>query len=320
MKILVTGGSGFIGTNLIEKFLYEDKIEIKNIDIESPKIQAHYANWINCDICNFNLLKKVFHKFQPDIVIHLAARTDLNGLHVENYPENVNGVENVIRCCNSVKNLKRAIFASSMLVCRLGYQPNNDKDFCPTIAYGESKVKGEQLVRSMIRNDLEWIIVRPTSLWGPWFGVPYRNFFDIVRSGYFMFPRDLKVYRSYGFILNSIDQLACLMYTNKKSALHKVHYLADYEPIELSHWANKIIEISKKGKVYRPPFILLKIVAIIGDLLKFVGFRSPPMSSFRLKNMTTNAVYGTDSIQNICGNQSYSMHEGVEITVRWLDK
>jgi GlcNAc-P-P-Und epimerase len=320
MKILVTGGSGFIGTNLIKKLLEEDGIDIKNIDIKAPRNEAQHSNWVNCDICNFELLEQTFRKFQPKIVIHLAARTDLDGLSINDYPENVDGVANIIQCCNTTQSLERVIFVSSMLVCRLGYQPINDQDYCPTTAYGESKVKGEELVRSAIKSDIEWAIVRPTSLWGPWFDIPYRNFFDIVRSGYFMLPRDLKVYRSYGFILNSIDQLMCLIYTNKQSALCQTHYLADYEPIELSNWANEIIQISERGKIYRPPWMVLKTIAVIGDLLKFIGFKSSPMTSFRLNNMTTNAVYNTDSLQDVCGEQTYSMHDGVKITVNWLNR
>ena len=50
-KILVTGGSGFIGTNLIEE-LSINNYDILNLDIQKPKIHEHTLNWKYCDINN----------------------------------------------------------------------------------------------------------------------------------------------------------------------------------------------------------------------------------------------------------------------------
>jgi hypothetical protein len=132
-------------------------------------------------------------------------------------------------------------------------------------------------------------------------------------------PANLKIFRSYGFVLNSVEQIRILMDTDTKNELYRVHYLADHEPIELSDWASEIIQSSNKGKMYRPPWVLLKIAAKVGDLLKFVGIKAPPITSFRLQNMTTNSVYDTDSWKVIYPKQTYSMHEGVRITVDWLN-
>lgn len=319
MKILITGGSGFIGTNLIERLIQDVGITLVNVDINPPKNSCHRAYWQKGDIREFGIISKIFEDLKPDMLIHLAARTDLDGNSLKDYSANIDGISNIISCCNLDNNLKRVIFISSMLVCRLGYQPKNDEDYCPNTLYGESKVIGEKLVRSDIRPNLEWVILRPTSLWGPWFGMPYRSFFDAVRSGFFMMPANIKIYRSYGFVLNSVEQIKALMDTNKITALRRVHYLADHDPIELSEWANEVIKSSNRGKIYRPPWILLKLAASFGDLLKYMGIKSPPLTSFRLENMTTNAVYKTDSWKIFYNNQRYSMKEGVRMTIDWMD-
>jgi GlcNAc-P-P-Und epimerase len=320
VKIIVTGGSGFIGTNLITRLLSEQGWVIKNIDINKPKNLKQIYLWDKCDILDRKSLKSIFQNFNPEIVIHLAARTDLNSKLLECYKSNTLGLENLIHCCNTTLNLKRVIFTSSMLVCRLGYIPVNDQDWCPTTAYGQSKVKGEQLVRSQINCNIEWIIVRPTSLWGPWFEKPYINFFNVVRAGYFMMPRNLKVYRSYGFILNSVDQLISLIKSKHKDNLYKVYYISDYETIELMEWAQEIIKYSKQGRVYKLPWLVLKILAVIGDCIQLMGFKSVPLTSFRLNNMATNAIINNDKLREICGPQKYSMKDGVAITIDWLEQ
>ena len=318
MKILVTGGSGFLGSNLVER-LSRDRFEVFNVDVKPPKNGALFGNWIKGDVCDFDGIRTIFKRYRPEVVVHMAARTDLEGRSLDEYNANFDGVSNIIACCNEDKNIQRVIFLSSMLVCKLGYQPNNDSDYCPTTIYGESKVIGEKLVREKIRTDLEWSILRPTSLWGPWFDVPYRAFFDSVLAGFFMIPSGLTVYRSYGFVFNSVNQITALITTSKKSMFCKVYYLADREPIELSEWANQIVEYSGRGKVYRVPMFLLVLAAKAGDVLKVLGVKSPPLTSFRLSNMTTNAVYNVDSWRQLDLEQEYSMSEGVKITVDWIN-
>jgi len=169
-KILITGGSGFIGTNLIE--FYKDKVNILNIDIVKPKNKEHTQYWKNVDINNYKELDSAISKFNPDIVIHMAARTDLDGKSLEDYSTNIQGVENILKITDKIESITKVIFASSRLGCKIGYKPQNEFDYCATTIYGESKIIGEQLVRNYKEYSKKWIIVRPTSIWGPWFDIP----------------------------------------------------------------------------------------------------------------------------------------------------
>ena len=45
-----------------------------------------------------------------------------------------------------------------------------------------------------------------------------------------------------------------------------------------------------------------------------------PMTSYRLKNMTTDRVYNLDEIYNVCGNPPYSRKSGIKKTLKWLSK
>jgi len=182
-RILITGGSGFIGTNLTQSYTTAGA-SVLNIDTAQPHLTPRDGAWVPIDILDRAALIEAFRQFEPQHVVHLAARTDLDERRdTAGYRANVEGVENVIAAVRAIPSVERTVFASSRLVCRIGYTPRHDTDYCPTTLYGASKVRGEELVRAVGDEFPPWAIVRPTSIWGPWFGVPYRLLFELIERG-----------------------------------------------------------------------------------------------------------------------------------------
>jgi len=319
LKVLVTGGSGFIGTNLIKYYL-NSGCEVLNIDIKKPQCSSQAASWCEQDILDREGLMSVISEFSPEYVIHMAARTDLRGKDIRDYTSNTVGVANVVEALNNLRNIKRVIYASSMLVCRLGYVPTSDFDYNPPNHYGESKVIGENFVRKNSRPGISWVIVRPTSIWGPWFGTPYKQFFDAVKNGYYFHPKGYDLKRSYGFILNCVDIIDSLLKSNKKQVDSSTYYLCDYDVTHILDLANTIQRISNAKIVKQVPFALLRIAAYVGDALMCIGYTSPPLTSFRLDNMLTDAIFETSELKTINGPLRYSIKEGVRLTVDWMDR
>ena len=318
-RILVTGGSGFIGTNLVEIFLNRAD-EVLNLDIKQPRNPALVDTAKKVDILDAKQLKEAVRSFHPEYIFHLAARTDLDGESIDDYKANTIGVRNLIEAASCVASIRRVVFASSMYVCRLGYIPRHDSDYCPNTYYGESKVLGERIVRELAGNSFVWVIVRPTSIWGPWFDVPYKGFFAAVKKGLYFHPRGHKVKRSYGFVLNVVSQLAGLI--SRQVEAQQVHakmfYLADYQPVDVKQWADTIAVAFGKSKTHEAPLFLMRLIAAGGDLFKRLGARNPPLTSVRLNNLLTSAVVDMNLVRSLCGESPYTLEAGVRITVEWM--
>jgi nucleoside-diphosphate-sugar epimerase len=315
-KILITGGSGFIGANILQYYV-DLGYEMLNIDFKPPRNQTHHRYWKNIDINNFLELSDAMYSFCPDYVIHLAARTDLKGKTLNEYSTNTSGSQNVLKSCCLLPSLKRGIFVSSMLVCKPGYIPKHTEDFAPSTIYGQSKAEMEKLIRNE-KLQFEWAIVRPTSIWGPGFSEPYRKFFDMVIDKKYFHIEKRSCTKTYGYVENLVYQMDCILNGPIEKIQGNVFYLGDYEPTNICNWANEIA--SELGIVIKNiPFWLIKLAALGGDLLKLIGL-SFPITSFRLKNMTTNNVVDLTNTKNIAPDLPFSRIEGVKKTLQWLKK
>lgn len=314
-KVLITGGSGFIGTNLL-LFLIE-KYEILNIDIRESNLTELQKYTSLVDITNYEKLRNVVISFSPDYIIHLAARTDLNGKSINDYSANTAGVSNLMKIIHELPNLKKLIVTSSMLVCHTGYYPKDQFDYAPNTLYGESKVETERIVWDN-KPQCDWAIIRPTSIWGPWFGVPYRNFFDMVISRKYFHIGRKSCTKTYGYIGNAVYQIEQILFHETLNEDQKVFYIGDNPPTNIETWANEIAA-ELNYNIKRVPFWMLKTAAYFGDLLKLFNITFP-MTSFRLKNMTTDNIIDLSETYNIAPNPPYSRIDGIKATLQWLKK
>lgn len=313
-RVLITGASGFIGTNLLESL--REEYEVVNVDFNAPRNKEHIGYWQNVDIVDFATLQKVVVDFNPDYIVHLAARTDLDGKTLDDYNANTIGVENILKVANELPTLKKIVITSSMLVCKAGYMPQHQHDYNPTTVYGESKVRTEQITWSNPPT-CDWAILRPTSIWGPWFGVPYRNFFDMVKSKMYFHIGHRSCSKTYGYVENAVYQIKQILFNETTDNDNKVFYLGDRPAIYIEEWADQIA--GQLGhKVIRFPYWMIKCAALVGDVLGKLGLHFP-MTSFRLKNMTTDNIINVDNTYRIAPNPPVERIEGIKRTLKWME-
>ena len=318
MRILVTGGSGFIGTNLVEHFVNQEH-NVINLDIASPSYPKHGVYWKKVDVLNMSALVGAIQAFQPEIILHMAARTDLDGKSQSAYSANIDGVRNLIKAIGNLSSLRRIVFASSRLVCRIGYQPTSEHDYCPTTFYGQSKMIGEQIVRASSGSiPCPWIILRPTSIWGPWFNIPYKTFFLSIAKNRYFHPGNMQILKSFGFVGNTVYELQRILEVSEDLIHAKTIYLADYPPINVTNMANSIQREMDSLPIRTLDIRLLRSIALMGDIMKAIGWRNPPLTRFRLNNLITPMVHDLDPLKSIAGELPYNMEEGIRMTVSWM--
>lgn len=317
MRVLITGGSGFIGTNLVAHGLRQEWT-VLNLDFRSPKEPAHADYWRQADIRDAAEMLRHFQEFQPTHLVHLAARTDLDETRdLAGYNANIEGVQAVVDAAARTPSLQRALVASSRLVCRIGYQPTSETDYEPTTLYGQSKVETERIVRAS-GLQVPWCLLRFTSIWGPYFGVPYRTFFMQIAGGRYVHPRGKRILKSFGYVGNTVAQLHALLDAPPESWAGQTMYVGDDSPLEVLEWANLIRTELGLSRVPEVPMSVLKTLATMGDVGKALGWKEPPLTKFRLENLLTPMVYDLAPIHRVAGPARIPLGQGVAETVAWL--
>lgn len=182
-KILITGGSGFIGTNFINYLDTKNKFKIYNIDkissVSTPEKFKRINNkkkyqFIKLNLINFLNLKKCIKKIKPDIIVHMAAESHVDR-SIDNpekfYFENIKSTQNILNAIRLQKNKMKFIYFSTDEVFgsyKKG-KANEKKNFETNSPYSASKASCENLINSYISTfNLDCIIIRLSNNYGPY--------------------------------------------------------------------------------------------------------------------------------------------------------
>jgi nucleoside-diphosphate-sugar epimerase len=315
MKVFVTGSSGFIGQALVRR-LQAEGFEVAGLD-KGPGATTAYV----CDILDAARLNQAVQESLPDALVHLAARIDLDEkTDLAGYTANIEGVQNVMAAVRLTPSIRRTIWTSSQLVCRVGYVPRNDTDYTADTLYGQSKVRTEQIVRQQDGAGREWCLVRPTTVWGPGMSAHYQRFLRMIERGYYFHVGSEPLWKSYSYIENIAFQYLRLLEAPTELIHRKTFYLADYEPIDLLAWSDAFQRAFQSRPIPHVPLSIARVLAGCGDVANAVGLRKFPFNSFRLNNVLTQYQFDLKPTEAVCGPLPYNMAQGVEETVAWLRK
>ena len=180
-NILVTGGAGYIGSNIIELLLKEkNKIFIiDNLSTGYKKLINQKVKFYKTDINKFKNVRKIILDNKIDTVIHLAASISINESNKNPkkfYNNNVNGTKSLVEACKK-SFVKNFIFSSTAAVYKdTGKKVSEKSIIKPKSIYGKTKIKAERLISKNFKKEkINYAILRyfnvvgasPSNLLGP---------------------------------------------------------------------------------------------------------------------------------------------------------
>jgi len=267
MKVLVTGGAGFIGSHLVKRLLKEGyevicldnfndyyNPEIKRNNVK-PLLKEKNFKLIEVDIRDKDVLKRIFEKFQIHKVIHLAAQPGVRlslkkpSLYID---VNVNGTLNLLELSKDHR-IKSFIFGSSSSVYGATREIpfSEEGELKPISPYGVSKRAGELLCFTYNHlYSLPITILRFFTVYGPRQrpDMAIHKFTKLIEEG-----KEICLYgngksqRDYTYVSDIIDGIMSAL--NKDFYFH-IFNLGNSEPIPLSHLVSLIEKnLNKPAKI-----------------------------------------------------------------------
>ncbi len=243
MKIIVTGGCGFIGINLIKNLLKNTKHQILNIDNLGRSSMSEWLNvykkkqrysFVKLDISNQEKVKKTIINFSPDLIFHLAAESHVDD-SIKNPKKtvttNVFGTYNLLEASKSllkkysdkIKKFRFIHISTDEVYGSLSYNQsscNEKTQYKPNSPYSASKASSDHLVRA----------------WNITFGVPVITTHCCNNYGPYQYPEKLIPV----IISKALKNENIPIYGNGKNIREWI-YVEDH--------VQALLTISKRGKI-----------------------------------------------------------------------
>ncbi len=266
MKVLITGGAGFVPSSLADRLLESGKYEIVLVDNmltgRASNIPKHPGcRFIKCDVNNYNDIAPVFLAFRFDYVFHYAAvvgvkRTLDNPVMVLN---DLQGMKNVLDLCKNT-GVKRVFFSSSSEVYGEPVHLPQHEHTTPLnsrLPYAVVKNAGESFCRSYQQEfGLDFTIFRFFNTYGP------KQSPDFVVSKFIdaaLANKDITVYgdgsqtRTFCYINDNVD--ACINAMENDLFVNDVVNIGNDKAITVLELAKTIIKVTGSASkiVHLPP-------------------------------------------------------------------
>jgi UDP-glucose 4-epimerase len=175
MKVLITGGAGFIGSAIVPRLEKEgcelfviDNLSFGNRDF----LSIPDSHFFKVDILDFEGVEAIVSQIQPDVIVHLAAVHFIpycNQHPFESSDINIRGTINVLQAAKSSKVLRKIVFASTAAVYPISEVATAENhEVRPLDIYGLSKLAGEHLCqRFHLETNIDTIVCRFFNAFGP---------------------------------------------------------------------------------------------------------------------------------------------------------
>ena len=310
MKILVIGGSGFIGTCLIKKLLNTEN-DVLNYDRKNSK--NYPEKTIIGDIRNSNRLIRVTQYI--DLVIHLAAEHEDNIYPTSLYYDvNVSGTQNIIDAC-VINNINKIIFTST--VALYGLNPISTSEGSiprPFNDYGKSKLQAEKLLIKWQEGkiDRSLSIIRPTVIFGENNRGNIYALMNQIALNRFMPIGKYDNRKSIAYVGNLVE---FILFSLNNNDYNLINY-ADKPDMTMKKLITLIYKyLGKKENKIIIPYYLGIIIGYFFDSLSFFSRIKFSINSIRIKKFCSDSIINTDKLGKLNFKPSFNMETALKYVI-----
>lgn len=316
-RLLVTGGSGFIGTEVVALALAKG-LAVRNLDVAEPREPSHKSLWRRLDIRDGDGLRREIAAFDPHRILHLASDIDVSLPSLDRFTTTIAGTANLLAIAKDLPGLRRFVHISTQFVVTPGVLPQGERHYQPYTPYGAAKAEIERLVwRAGL--SVPWHILRPTIIWGPHHPSFAREIFRHMRAGRYLHPASrVPILRSYGYVTNTAEQMLGFALLPPDATQDRVFYLGD-ENLDYARWADAFSMGLTGRPARRVPVPALRLLGRAGDVAKSLGLPSP-IDSGRAFRMTTPSRIDLAPTLALVGPPRIGFENGVRKTLAWLEE
>jgi nucleoside-diphosphate-sugar epimerase len=309
MNILVTGGSGFIGTNLVSDLLKEGH----NVLIYDKQRSETYPDlYTVADVRDKERLSESMKGI--GVVYHLAAEhhDDVSPTSLY-YDVNVGGAENLVYAMKK-NGVNKLIFTSTVALYGLNSGvPNENSPVKPFNDYGKSKYQAEMVFNKWFEKDRNrsLIIVRPTVIFGEKNRGNVFNLLNQIASGKFMMVGDGKNKKSMGYVLNLTHFMVRLLRTASGKKVYNYSDKPDLDMEELVKITRETLGMRQNNNI-RIPYGLGLLGGYAFDGLAKLTRRTYPISSIRIKKFCADTQISSEKLKTTGFVPIFSVSEGLK--------
>lgn len=312
-KIAVIGGSGFVGTRLID--ILKNENQVINID----KQQSHFHSEITV-IGNVLDVESIAQQLRGvDVVVLLAAEHRDDVSPVEKYYDvNVQGAANVLKAMDSV-GVKRIVFTSSVAVYGLNkLNPNEKHPADPFNHYGKSKWQAEEVLREWYTkgDERNLTIIRPTVIFGERNRGNVYNLLKQIATGKFLMIGSCENKKSMAYVGNIVALIKYCI-EQKLTGYDVFNYIdkPDFTMNELVAHVSKVL--NKKIPATHIPYWLGMVGGYGFDLLAFITRKKLAVSSVRVKKFCATTQFDASHVRESGFEPKFTLGQGLERTLNF---
>ncbi|MGB3345703.1 MAG: NAD(P)-dependent oxidoreductase [Candidatus Humimicrobiia bacterium] len=319
MKVLVTGGTGFAGSHLVNR-LISDGFKVRVIARSSKKAEKLKEKGVEIilgDITDKDMVKKAVKGVKK--VYHLAANWRTAGVSDKVYWDvNVGGTKNLLEA-STKENIERFVHCSTMGVHgHVDEIPSNENTrYNPGDIYQVTKLEGEKLALNFYKEKgLPVSVIRPCAIYGPGDMRLLKMFRAIAKKRFIMLGSGEILYHMvYVTDLAEGFRLAA----DKEEAIGEPFLIGGEEYVSL----NKLTEMIAKEIGVSPPKIHFPVwpVELLGTIVEkiCIPFKiEPPIYRRRVLFFTKDRAFDISKAKNILGYRpKVDLITGIKQTVKW---